>query len=121
MTHIRFALIVLVAGCAQAPQRPIERPVDGNARYVAVSFTMLPGWSEARHAASLQAFLAGCPRPSLARACAAASAVPAGDDAEARRFFERTFDAYALRAPGSGDTRPITPSYAPGLGGSRAP
>src|SRR5260221_12526366 len=98
MTHIRFALIVLVAGCAQAPQRPIERPVDGNARYVAVSFTMLPGWSEARHAASLQAFLAGGPRPSLARAGAAPSAGPAGDAAAAPRFFRRKFAPSARRA-----------------------
>src|SRR5882672_438509 len=100
MTHIRFALILLVAGCTQAPlrpvDRPVERPVDENARYVAVPFTALPAWGEARHAASLRAFLASCPRPALARACAEAAAVPAGDDDAARRFFESAFDAYAI-------------------------
>jgi len=125
MTHIRFALIVLVAGCTQAPLRPveppIERPVDEKARYTAVPFTALPAWREARHATSLQAFLAGCPRPALARACGEATAVPAGDDDAARRFFETAFDAYAIRATDGGETGLVTGYYEPILAGSRTP
>ncbi len=114
MTHIRFALILLVAGCTQAPlrpvDRPVERPVDENARYVAVPFTALPAWGEARHAASLRAFLAGCPRPA-----------PAGDDDAARRFFESAFDAYAIRATDGGESGLVTGYYEPIIVGSRTP
>jgi len=117
MIHLRFALILLLAGCAQPPPRTAPESV----RYLPASYEMLPGWGAARHAASLQAFLAGCPRPALAQACELAAAVPTGDDAAARRYFESGFDAYVLASPESGETGLITGYYEPVLAGSRVP
>ena len=117
MTHMRYALILLLAGCAQLPPRTAPESV----RYLPASYEMLPGWGAARHAASLQAFLAGCPHPALARACEAAPAVPAGDDAAARRYFESTFDVYALQSPEGADTGLVTGYYEPLIAGSRTP
>jgi membrane-bound lytic murein transglycosylase A len=116
-THIGWALILLLAACTQAPPRP---PPEG-ARYLPAAFDALPGWSEARHADSLRAFLSGCTRvreASLARACAAAARLPAADDAAARRFFEAAFDAYALESPDGFDGL-VTGYYEPLLAGSR--
>ena len=117
MTHMRYALILLLAGCAQLPPRTAPESV----RYLPASYEMLPGWGAARHAASLQAFLAGCPHPALARACETAPAVPAGDDAAARRYFESTFDVYALQSPEGADTGLVTGYYEPLIAGSRTP
>jgi len=100
----------------------VEKPAEEKPpRYVAVPFTALPAWREARHAMSLQAFLAGCARGALARACAAGAAVAAGDDEAARQFFESSFEAYALRATDGGETGLVTGYYEPVLAGSRTP
>jgi membrane-bound lytic murein transglycosylase A len=66
--------------------------------------------------------MAGCPRAggALIGACALASALPQGDEAAARRFFEATFVPYALISPDGGDTGLITGYYEPILRGSRA-
>src|SRR5262249_5651050 len=118
--HIRLGLILLLAACSQAPTRGvIERPGGDGARYVAAAFDALPGWREARHAMSLRAFLAACPRPALARACPLGAAVPPGDDDAARRFFETAFDAYAIESPDGFDGL-VTGYYEPVLAGSRA-
>ena len=119
MTHMRYALILLLAlaGCARPPPRPAAESV----RYLPVAYETLPGWGEARHSASLQAFLAGCPRPALAQACELAASIPAGDDAAARGYFESGFEAYALASPESGETGLITGYYEPVLFGSRVP
>lgn len=95
-----LALLGLLAACARAPQRVAE----------------LPGWGEDRLSAAIPAFLAGCRPPALPAAlCAEAAALPPGDDAAARAFFERRF---TLRRAGKGL---MTGYYEPELHGSLAP
>jgi membrane-bound lytic murein transglycosylase A len=110
------AAIVLVAGCAPLAQRP------GAARYEKATYADLPGWSAAALVPSLRAFLAGCPRlqavAALAPACAAAQAVPAGDAAAARKFFESTFVPYAVIDHDGSDTGLVTGYYEPVLAGN---
>ena len=91
------------------------------ARYLEAQFESLPGWASAALAPSLRAFVAGCPRPELARACELAAAVPPANEAAARQFFESTFAAYALISSESGDSGLITGYYEPIISGSRTP
>ena len=127
MRRLAFALIVATAACAPLPEAPCPScppppPAAESAQYLEWSFDALPGWSEARLAPSLQAFLAGCPRAGdpLIDACAVASQIPAGDEAAARRFFESTFAAYALVSGEGSDTGLVTGYYEPLLHGSRS-
>jgi membrane-bound lytic murein transglycosylase A len=80
------ALLVLLASCAPKVPPP-DRLVVEKAR-----FADLEGWESDRQAAALAAFLRSCARlakePEWEAACAGARAVPAGDDAAARRFLE---------------------------------
>ncbi|MEO8719282.1 MAG: hypothetical protein ABI423_13785, partial [Burkholderiales bacterium] len=109
--------ILLAAGCATPPPclcpPPPKPAVD--ARYEPVEFSALPGWSSAPLAASVRAFIAGCARASVAQAmqdaCEAAKALPAGDDAAARAFFEKFFAAYAIVAPDGAVEGTITGYY----------
>ena len=133
--------LILLASCAQAPQPapvaaacpaapvaqacpacpacPPAKPPAETARYVEAPFEALPGWSSASLGESLRAFLARCPRPnSLARACELARAVPAGDAAAARTFFEEVFQPYALVSSDGPDTGLVTGYYEPVIEGS---
>ncbi|MFC3125325.1 murein transglycosylase A [Pseudoroseomonas globiformis] len=90
-------LAALLAACSAVPQRVAE----------------LPGWGEDRLAEAVPAFVAGCrparfPEP----LCAEAAALPSGDHAAARAFFERRF---TLRLAGEGL---MTGYYEPELRGS---
>jgi len=117
-THI--ALILMVAGCAQTP--PPRPPAPETARYLAMSFEALPGWSRATLEPSLRAFLAGCPRitgAALSRVCALGQALPKGDEAAARQFFESAFTPYALVSSEGPDSGTITGYYEPVIDGSR--
>jgi len=127
-THM-LVVILLAAGCAQLPApeatpcpcpRPPKPPPD--ARYEPAPFANLPGWAQAPHAGSVRAFVAGCSRLANARAlqaaCDEARALPAGDDAAARAFFERAFSAYAIVAPEGTAEGQITGYYEPVLEGS---
>ena len=125
-THI-LGIILLAAGCAQVPPPcpcPPPKAAD-NARYEPVAFAALPGWSGAPLAASLRAFAAGCARvasgAALHAACEAARALPAGDDAAARAFYESAFSAYAVVAPDGAREGLVTGYYEPVLQGSRTP
>jgi len=122
MTHIRFALILLLAGCVPVPPKPEAptppRPAE-TVRYQQSPFSALPGWSGASLAPSLRAFQSGCRRPALARICEAALAIEAGDEAAARHFFETNFVAYALTSSDTGDSGIITGYYEPVISGSR--
>src|SRR6185503_8331842 len=130
MTHMRrlvlalivLTLIVLTAGCAQppCPVCPPPKPPAERAQYVEWSYAALPGWSKAQLEPSLRAFMAGCPRSAgpFISACAAGSAVPEGDEAAARRFFETGFVPYALLGE-SGESGLVTGYYEPILPGSR--
>ena len=123
-------LIVLSAGCAQVPSKPepcpvcppVAKPAPERAQYIETSFDSLPGWDRAELEPSLRAFMAGCPRAggALIGACALASAVPPGEEAAARRFFEAAFSPYALIAPEGGDSGLVTGYYEPILRGSRS-
>jgi membrane-bound lytic murein transglycosylase A len=91
-------LLALLAACSTSPQRPAE----------------LPGWGEDRLSEALPAFLAGC-RPAAGALCREAAALPPGDDAAARAFFDRHF---TLRAAGQGL---MTGYYEPELHGALTP
>jgi membrane-bound lytic murein transglycosylase A len=125
-THM--AAILLAAGCAQLPPPTATCPCPppkppAEARYEPAPFAGLPGWTQAPHAASARAFAAGCHRLAHARAlqmaCDEAKALPAGDDAAARAFFERAFDAYAIVAPDGLAEGQVTGYYEPVIEGSR--
>src|SRR5690349_17146283 len=104
------ALILAAAGCAPLRESPCPcapaKPAAERAQYLEWSFAALPGWADARLEPSLNAFIAGCPRAAgaLIDACALASAVPPGDEAAARRFFEATFTAYAMVSADGADS-----------------
>ncbi len=128
-THM-LAVILLAAACAPLP-RPGGAPCPcppppkppAPARYEPTAFAALPGWAAAPHALSARAFVAGCGRlaamPALQATCDEAKALPAGDDAAARAFFERAFTAYAIVAPENGAEGQVTGYYEPLLAGSR--
>ncbi|EFH10985.1 murein transglycosylase A [Pseudoroseomonas cervicalis] len=72
------SLLALLTACTSAPRRPAE----------------LPGWGEDRLSEALPVFIAGCRRPAAAlpeALCGEAEAIPAGDDAAARAFFDGRF------------------------------
>jgi membrane-bound lytic murein transglycosylase A len=96
-----------------------------DARYEPVAFAALPGWDGAPLAASVRAFVAGCarvaPGQAMHEACAAARALPAGDEAAARAFYEGAFTAYAVVAPDGSRDGLVTGYYEPVLEGSRSP
>lgn len=113
-----LAILVVLGGCAQLrlPAPPPARPPapSGQPAGRLVGFEDLPGWAQDRHAEALAVFLKGCPaiRPDkpLAPACAAARAIPAGDDAAARAFFEARFEPVEL-SNGSGSTEGLITGY----------
>ena len=126
MTHMRFAvcLILLAAACAPVPQAPScpcppPKPEAETARYEARAFSDLPGWNNAQLEPSLRAYIAGCAR--FKRVCELARALPAGDERAARNFFETEFVPYALVSSVSGDSGMVTGYYEPIIDGSRTP
>jgi membrane-bound lytic murein transglycosylase A len=113
--------MILLAGCATAPPCPPAPATPTVARYEPVAFADIPGWRAAGMAASVRAFVAGCARAgdALEAPCEAARALPAGDEAAARAFFEGTFAAYAVVAPDGAREGLVTGYYEPVLRGSR--
>ena len=138
MTHIvrAFAVglsaILVLAGCSSPPPLQIcpacpapslapARPAE--AKHNLTAYTGIPGWADAPLAPGLRAFASGCARlaggSALQRACDAARALPANDEAAARAFIEASFDAWALaNADGSAEGM-VTGYYEPVLAGSR--
>ena len=128
MRHWLLVAIVLIAGCAQVPEKPCpvcppppKPPVAERAQYVAVSFDAVPGWKMTPLEPSLRAFMAGCPRLTgpLLDACATASTIAVGDEAGARGFFESFFVPYAMSSAEGVDKGMITGYYEPIIRGSR--
>jgi membrane-bound lytic murein transglycosylase A len=136
--RILLILIVMLAGCAQGPQKvdpqsctaagacpacaqcPPPKPAPETARYQEVSFDVLPGWPTTGLAPSLRAFLASCPRPgTLARACELGGAVAVNDETAARQFFETVFVPYAVVSSEGAESGTITGYYEPIIEGSR--
>jgi membrane-bound lytic murein transglycosylase A len=122
-THIGLILAAAaLAACTQAPPQPPKPPAPETARYQAMPFEALPGWSRAALEPSLRAFLAGCPRitgAALSRVCALGQAVPKSDEPAARQFFESAFTPYALVSSNGPDTGMITGYFEPIIDGSR--
>lgn len=139
-TAFCFLLTVLLAACA--PEKP---PPSSEPKLVLepARFQDLPGWSEDQLAEALPALVKSCDRltrQSADRAvgpdglagtvadwqapCAAAAALPDGDDAAARAFFTDGFTPFAVRrsdAEGETDQGLFTGYYEPELVGARAP
>jgi membrane-bound lytic murein transglycosylase A len=122
---------LLVAGCAglgeradcpKCPEPPKPPPTE--ARYDEKNLAELPGWALAQLEPSVRAFVNGCPRlervPALARVCAVARSLPAGDEASARAFFEGAFVPYSVVSPEGSDEGQVTGYYEPILAGSRS-
>jgi membrane-bound lytic murein transglycosylase A len=121
--YAALACIVLAAGCATQPPCPPSPATPAVARYEPVEFAALPGWRGAPVAASVRAFVTGCarvtPGDAMQLPCEAARALPAGDEAAARAFFEGAFAAYAVVAPDGTREGLVTGYYEPVLTGSR--
>jgi peptidoglycan lytic transglycosylase A len=88
-----------------------------------LSWSSLPGWSEARPASAWQALLNSCSKlaatvSSWQALCAAAAATPLPDDAGARAFFERWFEPHRQRGGWFRGSGLITGYYEPLLHGS---
>ena len=118
--------MILLAACAQLPPPcPCPPKPGAEARYEPVAFAALPGWGAAPLAASVRAFVANCARAApghaMQDACDAARALPAGDEAAARAFYEGAFAAYAIVAPDGAREGLVTGYYEPVLEGSRGP
>ena len=119
---------LLVVGLGGCSIRPIVPPLSES------PLAALPGWQEDRVAQAMPALLRGCARLALTPpdqslggiptqrgsrsgdwtvSCAAARAVPPGDDAAARTFLQTRFDLVALPAA------PLTGYFEPEVPGSR--
>jgi membrane-bound lytic murein transglycosylase A len=114
-------VLLFVEACA--PRAPAPPPPP-KLTLAPVAFAEVPGWTSDRQSEALAAFSRSC--TVLVRdqpgdwqgPCAAASAVPPGDDAAARRFFEATFRAF--RAGDNGNPVGLfTGYYEPEIAGSR--
>ncbi len=118
----------MLAGCAALERPapcvcpPLPKPAPAPAaRFDPAPFDAIPGWRSAELLPSARAFAAGCaaiPEASpLADACRSIAAV--ADEAGARRFFEETFAAYAIRTAEGEPAGLVTGYYEPVLAGSR--
>jgi membrane-bound lytic murein transglycosylase A len=109
-------LLLLLASCAPKVPPP-DRLVVQKAR-----FADLEGWASDGQAAALAAFVRSCPRlekePDWAEACTGARAVPEGDDAAARRFFETALTPVLVTNHGEKEGL-FTGYYEPELAGCR--
>ncbi len=129
------ALLLLLAACQTPPAGPSAEPVE---------FGGLPGWSRDNLSEAMPAFRLSCQRlarlgpeaslggmpdgtPVLAAGtvagtwapvCAAAEAVPDGDDNAARAFFEKYLEAHAM-SYGEGGRALFTGYYEPEVAGAR--
>jgi membrane-bound lytic murein transglycosylase A len=148
LRNAALAITALLAGCAQPGAHKDEVtaswsvPSGPGPALTPVTFQQVPGWTADRASQALPPFLDGCthmeanPQQSLGgqgeaasrgsspaqwqAACAAARAVPPGDDEAARRFFEAYFQPYGLSTDGSAQGL-FTGYYEPEIEGSRSP
>jgi membrane-bound lytic murein transglycosylase A len=122
--------VLALAGCQVAP------PAD-HLELTPASFAELPGWAAEAHAAALPGLLRSCQaeakrppeqllapgipthRGDLAAPCDAAAALPPGDDAAARAFFETWFQPHAVSNNGAVEGL-FTGYYEPELDGARS-
>jgi membrane-bound lytic murein transglycosylase A len=144
--HMAAAAMLLAAflsACAVPARAPTPPEAAGGLSLTPVSFQQLPGWSSDRLSEAVAAFVRGCGRiltlapdtpvggsgqaAALAgkaghwhAVCTAARALPLGDDAQARAFFEQNFQAYALTAASTSPAL-FTGYFEPEVAGSRSP
>lgn len=126
---IAWALVcgVLIVGCRPVDRERAPEPVP-TAEYRRVSWSQLPGWeNDAAHEAwpaLLETCRARGSRAEWQAVCAAANAATVVTASDARGFFERHFDPYAVTRV-VGRTREtsglVTGYYEPLLFGSRTP
>lgn len=113
-------LLSVLAGCAPqvtAGRAPagIAVPAGPGPTLTPVRFEQLPGWTADRAAEAIPPFVAGCTRidptahPKLPALCAQARALPPGDDAAARAFFEQSFQPHLAAA--DGDAKGLVTGY----------
>ena len=104
---LAFVGALAAVACEPEPEKPATIPPPDRAVLTPAQFGDLPGWSGDRHAEALPALMRSCGRfqkipvdrslgnsvpggtiADILPACSAALALPAGDDAAAREFFE---------------------------------
>ncbi|HEY0418943.1 MAG TPA: MltA domain-containing protein [Acetobacteraceae bacterium] len=136
--------LMLLAGCTTRPPGPpppaagIPVPPGPGFAFTPVRYNQLPNWNAEHPSEAIPAFLAGCGSMShgavlggqgeaalrggtpeqWSSACAAARAVPPGDDAAARAFFEANLQPYLVSNDGSA-VGLFTGYYEPEVAGSR--
>lgn len=141
MTALRVAAllaVVFLSGCAALRLQPAATPPSLS--LTAVDFGQLPGWGTDHPAQAMAAFSRSCARLALAppdqrlggegeaarlggqagqwrAVCAAARALPPGDDAAARQLLEADFQPYAV-ADGERRRGLFTGYYEPEVPGS---
>ena len=136
-----FALVlILLAGCATPPTRapgqrapviesstavaPFSSPI---ATFSAVAWQQIPGWQEDDLSAAWSAWLESCKAMvkrsstrSWSGVCDRAKTVSGSNPQAVRRYFEDTFQAYAIRSNSTGsETGLVTGYYEPIMNGSR--
>ncbi|MFO1305334.1 MAG: MltA domain-containing protein [Burkholderiales bacterium] len=127
------ASVVLLAACQTVPPTPTPAPKPAPpvpaARFTAVDWNELPGWSDDPVAAAWPAFLVGC-RALVARAqsqavwkapCEAAARVEGASESAVRAFFMAHFSPYRIANDDGTDVGLVTGYYEPLLAGSRVP
>ena len=136
--------LALLSACT-VPQEPTTTAGKPELGLRPVAFAALPGWAQGDPAQAMPAFLQTCARlvamtpdqklggagtaaalggtPAAWRAsCEAAPAVPQGDSAAARSFFETWFQPYAVSNAATGGASGLfTGYYEPEVAGSRSP
>jgi membrane-bound lytic murein transglycosylase A len=148
------AIISLLAACASPPGGQVPAPVDdarptvpgappapparpaapddappgtlqrGPARWVPVSWTELPGWTEDRTAELWPALIAGCARPAApwVALCQRAARFTPADDGFARQFLQQELQPYRLEAAADGNAVGLATGYfEPLVAASRRP
>jgi membrane-bound lytic murein transglycosylase A len=110
-----LAIALLVAAPGAFAQTP---PALFDAALVPIAYADLSGWDVDDHAAALAVFRRTCGTGGagreLTRVCALALAMGPTDAAEARRFFEQSFDAYRVDRSGF-----LTGYFEPQIDGAR--
>ncbi len=121
-SRVLFVLVLLLSACA-APRAPVPAPAEPVAPLRPVAWESVEGWGQDDPRAALSAFNASCRslrnRPEWREVCDEGAAVPAGDLAAVRTFFESRFVPHQVRNPDGTDTGIITGYYVPDLRGSR--
>jgi membrane-bound lytic murein transglycosylase A len=129
----RLLLLMLLGGCAAAPQLPpVAPPVAPPAvlpppapALLRGSWNAVVGWTEDDPGQAWDAFLQSCAalksQPAWQPVCNAAPALQGRDSATLRAFFEANFTPYQVSNPDGSSQGLVTGYYEPQLQGSRHP